>query len=142
HVEALYQTATGEGGTWTFTGGARHEIARRRCPAIPDEPAARRGYPCFRSGSLPIVVLVSDISFHNGPGNSAPYTGITPAPHTFARAAGALNAIGARVIGVAVNGGGRADQQAMAMETRTVDTSGRPLVYDAAGGQVSDAIIE
>lgn len=140
-VEALYQTATGEGGTWTM-GTQRHEIARRRCPAIPDEPAARRGYPCFRSGSLPIIVLVSDVDFHNDSTGGDAYTGITPAPHTFPQAAAALNGIGARVIGVAVDGGGRGDQEAIAMQTRTVDTSGRPLVYDAAGGEVSDAIIE
>lgn len=140
-VEALYQTATGEGGIWNHSTG-RHEIARRRCAAIPDDPSPRRGYPCFRSGSLPIIVLVSDVSFHNGATGADSYAGITPPPHSFAQAAAALNGIGARVVGVAVDGGGRSDQEAIAMQTRTVDTSGRPLVYDASGGQVSDAIID
>ncbi len=143
HVEALYQTATGEGGSWSFGGGIpAHTIARRACPSIPDDPAPRRGYPCFRSGSLPIIVLVSDVVFHNGNGGTNAYMGITPAPHTFAQAAMALNGIGARMIGVAVGGGGRPDQDAMARMTGTVDGSGTPIVYDAPSGEVSRSIID
>lgn len=140
-VEALYQTATGEGGSWAHATGA-HSIARRACPARPDEIGMRRGYPCFRPGSLPIIVMVSDVEFHNGAGGGAPYRGISPPPHSFAQAASALNGIGARMIGVAIGGGGRADQEAMARMTGTVNGSGTPLVYDAADGTVSDAIIE
>lgn len=142
-VEALYQTATGEGGSWTFASGAPpFSLERRRCPLVPDEIGARRGYPCFRPGSLPIVVLVSDVDFHNGPMNEWAYMGITPAPHSFAQAANALNAIGARVIGVSVDGGGLGHQQELARQTGTVDRRGAPLVYTASGGEVSDAIIE
>jgi hypothetical protein len=142
HVEALYQTATGMGGSWTFAaGGPPWSLPPRTCPTIPDEVGTRRGYPCFRPGSLPIVVTVSDISWHNGPGGSAAYTGITPAPHTFDDASNALRMIGARLIGVCVDGGGRAEAEAMATATGTVDGSGRPLVYDAAGGAVSSAIV-
>jgi hypothetical protein len=118
-----------------------HTIAPRTCPVIPDEPGSRRGYPCFRPGSLPIIVLVTDVSWHNGPGGSAPYAGITPPPHTFDQAVTALNAIGARFIGVAVNGGGRPEAEQMARMTGTVDGAGSPLVYDATGGTVSDQII-
>jgi hypothetical protein len=142
-TEALYQTATGEGGTWTFGGGVPpFELPRGRCPAIPDELRPRRGYPCFRPDSLPIVVLVTDAPFHNGPGGSAPYSGISPPPHFFDQAVTALNGIGARFIGVAVGSGPRADEEAVATMTGTVDTSGSPLVYDATGGTVSDAIID
>src|SRR5690606_11836371 len=102
-TEALYQTATGEGGTWTFASGApTFRLAPAFCPSVPDEVGRRRGYPCFRPGSLPIVVLVTDALFHNGPGGSNAYAGISPAPHTFDQAVSALNAIGARLIGVAV----------------------------------------
>jgi hypothetical protein len=142
-VEALYQTATGEGGEWTFASGApRYAIPRRRCPAVPDEIGMRRGYPCFRPGSLPIIVLVTDAAMHNGTDPMRNYVGITPPPHTLPQAVSALNRIGARVIGVAVDGGGRADMEAVSRMTGTIDGSGRPLVYDAAGGTVSDAIIE
>lgn len=142
HVEALYQTATGEGGSWSFSGGGTHSIARRTCPSIPDEAGTRRGYPCFRPGALPIIVLVTDVTWHNGPSGGSAYTGISPAPHTFDQAATALSAIGARFIGVAVNGGGRAEAEEMARRTGTVDASGMPLVYDASGGTVSGSIIE
>ncbi len=142
HVEALYQTATGMGGSWTFAaGGAPFTIPPRSCPSIPDEIGTRRGYPCFRPGSLPIVVEVSDITWHNGPGGSDPYSGITPPPHTFDEAGNALRSIGARFIGVCVDGGGRTEAEAMARLTGTVDGSGNPLVYDAASGAVSDAIV-
>ncbi|HJL18656.1 MAG TPA: hypothetical protein RMH99_23545 [Sandaracinaceae bacterium LLY-WYZ-13_1] len=142
-TEALYQTATGEGGTWTFSGGApSFTLPRAACPAIPDETGTRRGYPCFRPEALPIVVLVTDAPFHNGPGNSNAYSGISPAPHFFDQAVTALDNIGARFVGVAVGSGPRSDEEAVARMTGSVDEAGEPLVYDASGGTVSDAIIE
>jgi hypothetical protein len=147
-TEGLYQVATGEGATWT--GSTTFTLNRRDCFAVPDEIGPRRGYPCFRPGSLPIIVLVSDVTWHNGSGLDAggfcgdpacTYAGISPAPHTFDQAANALNDIGARFIGVAVNGGSRPDQEAMARATGSVDGSGTPLVFDSSGGEVSDAII-
>ena len=141
-VEALYQTATGEGATWTFSGGApSFALPRKSCPAVPDEAGRRRGYPCFRPDSLPIVVLVTDAPFHNGPGGSDAYTGISPTPHFFDQAVTALTNIGARFIGVAVGSGPRSHEEQVARMTGTVDETGAPLVYDATGGTVSDAII-
>src|SRR5690606_32061623 len=142
-TEALYQTATGEGGSWTFAAGApSFNLPAGTCPSIPDEVGVRRGYPCFRPGALPIVVLVTDAEFHNGPSGANGYSGITPAPHTFDQAVAALNAIGARFIGVSVGSGPRAHEEAVARMTGTVDLSGNPLVYDASGGTVSTAIVE
>ncbi len=155
-LEALYQTVTGEGGDWTFTTGATGLFIRQRvCPVLPDEFGARRGYPCFRSGALPIVVMVGDAAWHNGPaGAEFPYAGISPAPHTMAQAIEATQAIGARFIGVSVIGSGRpetgayaraarrAGPEAVARMTGTVDLSGNPLVYDALDGDVSDRVID
>ncbi len=142
-TEALYQTATGEGARWTFAaGGAPFNLPAGTCPSVPDEVGVRRGYPCFRPGALPIIVLVTDAEFHNGPGGANAYTGITPAPHTFDQAVTALNGIGARFIGVSVGAGPRAHEEAVARMTGTVDLSGSPLVYDASGGTVSTAIVE
>jgi len=140
-VEGIYQTATGAGGSWNYTDGSFHYLAPGSCPSIPDEPAPRRGYPCFRPGALPIVVLVTDVTWHNGATGGDPYADITPAAHTFAEAVAAMNGIGARFIGVSVGGGGRPDGEAMALQTGSVDGSGTPLVYDSPGGEVSDAII-
>jgi hypothetical protein len=140
-VEALYQTATGEGGTWRF-GTREWSLPARSCPVVPDEFAPRRGYPCFRPNALPIIVYVTDQPWHNGPGNSRPYVGITPLPHSFDQAAEALDAIGARFVGVAVDGGGRPDHEELARRLGSVGPDGRPLVYNASGGNVSTAIIE
>jgi len=139
-VEALFQTATGRGGSWT-AGGRSHTVDRNPCPAVPDEIGRRRGMPCFRPDSLPIVVLVTDAAFHNGPGGSEAYEGITPPPASFEQAVIELNNIGSRFIGVAVGSGPQSEEEQVARMTGTVDGSGSPLVYPASGGTVSDAIV-
>lgn len=139
-TEAIYQTATGAGGSWSHSSGST-SVSARTCPSIPDESGMRRGYPCFRPGALPIVVMVSDAAWHNGPGGTNAYTGITPAAHSFDQAADAMAGIGARYIGVAVDGGGRSEHEEMARRTGTVDASGTPLVYDASAGMVSSTIV-
>lgn len=140
-VEAIYQTATGEGATWTYSGASPFTLARNPCPAVPDETGRRRGFPCFRPESLPIVVLVTDAPFHNGPGGSDGYVGISPAPHYFDQAVTALNNIGARFIGVAVGSGPEAHEREVATMTGTVDLGGAPLVYLASDGTVSSSIV-
>ncbi len=139
--EAIFQTATGRGGSWS-AGGGSYSIAAQRCPAVPDEIGRRRGYPCFRPDSLPIVVHVTDAPFHNGPSASEPYTDITPPPASYEQAVNELRNIGARFIGVSVGGGGRSEMEGAARMTGSVDTAGSPLVYTSTGGEVSDAIIE
>jgi hypothetical protein len=140
-TEGIYQTASGVGGGWSHSAGGFVSLAPGFCPSIPDEPAPRRGYPCFRPGALPIVVLVTDISWHNGPGGSNGYTGFSPPSHTFDEAVAAMNAIGARFIGVSVGGGGRSEAEEMGRQTGSVDGSGTPLVYNSSAGEVSDSII-
>jgi hypothetical protein len=54
----------------------------------------------------------------------------------------ALAGIGGRFIGVVVNGMWRTDHEAVAMMTGSVDEAGNPLVFPAASGEVSDAIVE
>ncbi len=148
-VEALYQTATGMGGSWSFMSGvASWSLPRRDCPAILDETGQRRGYPCFRPGSLPIVILVTDLEWHNGSatGTRWPYSAIIPSPHTLPQAATELSGIGGRYIGVVIpNDSGMAfptDHEAVAMMTGSVDRSGQPLVYTAVAGEVSNRIID
>ncbi len=147
-VQALYQTATGAGGDWNFMGSAASwSLPRRDCFAVPDEVGRRRGYPCFRPGSLPVVVLVTDIEWHNGyaTGDHWPYSQISPAPQGLPDAAMALNAIGGRYVGVVVDSGGGSwpmDHEQVAMMTGSVDGTGAPLVYDAVAGSVSDRIID
>lgn len=135
-TEAIYLTATGEG--LTYPGGA---IPAQNCVAVPDEVGRRRGYPCFRPGSLPIVVVVTDADFHNGNGGTAPYAGsVGPVAHSFDQAVAALNRIGARTIGVNLRGA-RADLDALARGTGSVDGTGATLVYDGDPGSTSAQIL-
>lgn len=60
NTQALWAVATG-GGLSTYLA------ARTSCPA------GTWGYPCFRPGTIPIVVHITDAPFHNGPSNSYPY---------------------------------------------------------------------
>jgi hypothetical protein len=141
-VEALYQTASGAGGSWRHTNGETTSVAARTCTG------AGIGYPCFRDRALPIVVMVTDAEWHGDDASRDAYAGVTPAPSTFAGAVGALTDIGARYVGVWVEvpghgcNGGRADAEAMARSTGSVDGSGTPLVFTASGGTVSDAIVD
>lgn len=137
HLEALYQTATGEGfAPW---------VPPKECPIYPDEFYRRVGYPCFRPGSLPIIILISDAPMHNGPGNYEPYTHPEVVySHGFDVTMSMLNYIGARVIGVAVGGYSItvAHMEAVAEATGTVDARGNPLVYISDSGEVSTNIIQ
>jgi hypothetical protein len=145
HVEALYQTATGE-------GFPAFGLPPQHCEAVPDEPGVPEGYPCFRVGALPIVVLITDAPMHNGPGSYDPYNDSVPGRgHTIDQATDALSSIGARVIGVAsdVMAGWDTDViphlEHVARATGTVNSDGEPLVYEsgaAVTANVVDAIAE
>ncbi len=140
-VQALYQTATGAGGSWRDNYGNTAAVSARACSD------GRVGAPCFRTGALPIIVMVSDAEWHDGPSRSNAYQGITPAPTQFAAAVTALSNIGARMVGVNVFGEstcprGRSELETMARMTGTVNGAGEPLVFDAEGGNVSTAIID
>ncbi len=124
YVPALWATATGMGLSWP--GGS---IPGRTCEMVLDREGTARGYPCFRPGALPIVLLFGDARFHNGPGGSAPYS--FPAP-TYDQAVEELNRIGARVIGIH-SGASPRDYEALAMATGTVRADGTPLVFQING---------
>lgn len=130
-VPSLYAVATGAS---VASGSSSPTIpARTTCPA------GTFGYPCFRSGAVPIVVLITDISFHNGRGGTNPYAGYT----TYATMLPAVTAARIRVIGVAVNGtSAQADLNAIAMDSGAVDGTGAPLVTVAAAGSVSTTVVD
>jgi len=135
YVPALWATATGSGLSWP--GGS-----------VPDATcgASRTGYPCFRSGALPIVLLFGDYSFHNGPGGVDPYS--FPAP-TYNEARDALNAIGARVITIFSGDSSlRGHYRNISRDTGAVRADGSPLFFQiSADGSgldttVVDAVVE
>jgi hypothetical protein len=132
-VEALYQVATGEGlGSWI--------------PPAPGCPTPGLGYPCFREGSQPVVMLVTDAEFHNGigTGDDIPYSGITPTPRTFDQAMTALEALEVRVIGISSGAESVPDLEEAARRTGAVDREGEPLVYQIAstGTGLDETIVE
>lgn len=144
-TEALYLAASGVGITYPNDRGGSTTIPPKTC-------AAGRGYPCFREGALPIIVTVTDAPFHNGTTATTgdwtvPYAGsVAPVAHTFDQAIAALQAIGARAIGVNVGsgpGGAAAgmDLRALATRTGTVTADGAPLVYTGAASTTADQII-
>jgi hypothetical protein len=147
YVPALWATATAMGLSWPMSSFPAGSIPGRSCPTIPDETGVRRGYPCFRPGSLPIVLLFGDAPFHNGPGGSQPYEFDAP---TYDETISALEAIGARVIGIhsggagGFGGGARAEYEQLARDTGTVDATGTPLVFDINydGTGLSSAVID
>jgi len=141
-TEALFQTATAMGGSWTHSSGGSYSIPRKTCPMVLDEIGTRRGYPCFRPGALPIIIGVTDISSHNGTDSAGNYAGIGPAPAALNQSVSALQSLGARFIGVSVTStSARADLEHYATQTGTVGSSG-PLVYDAPSGAISGVIVD
>lgn len=127
-VEALYQTATGDGlGPWVPTSFG--------CPM------GGRGYPCFRGDALPVILLFTDAPFHNGPAATGDpedpltnmYTAgdILPPPHTYFEAVDALNDIGVRVIGFDSGDGSPGPHlRQTARDTGALDEGGSPLVFN------------
>jgi hypothetical protein len=151
-TEGLYLAATGMGLTYPNTRTGTSTIAPRTCPSVAGETEPRRGYPCFRPGALPIFVVVTDAPFHNGTTASTaswtiPYASPVTTAHTFDQAISALDAIGARALGVNVGtgpGGTAAgtDLTALATRTGTVSATGSPLVYTGAASATATQIIE
>lgn len=112
------------------------------------------GVPCFRPGSLPVFVLVSDAPLHNGPAALNDYDpGVAGGTKTYAEAISALGAINAKVIGIPVAGNNpgaaRADLTDLAKKTGSLyhdpafGGSDKPLVpqVDVASGEVSKEVV-
>ncbi|MEZ4338473.1 MAG: hypothetical protein R3B82_17775 [Sandaracinaceae bacterium] len=140
-VEGLYQTATGAGVSWS--GGS---IPNKSCAVVPDEMGRRRGYPCFRPGSLPIIVYVSDAPFHEPlpsgwpldtlEGTSCTYTDV-PSAQVYDSTLTALRDIGARVVSLSTDNipssaGYPATEQMcnLARDTGSVRADGSPLCFE------------
>ena len=86
-VPALFATATGDGyGTYL--------------PAQTACPDGFIGYPCFRPTAVPVIILITDSSFHNGPASYSPYTGVVPEPPTYDETVAMLGDIHAKVLPV------------------------------------------
>jgi predicted small lipoprotein YifL len=133
-TEALYLTATGEG------------LGDFAWPRSCEDPSSR-GYPCFRPRAAPVILLFTDAQFHNGPFGANLYDGISPRPHRYGDAVGALRAIGARVVGLSSGSFdpvALAHLRAIARDTGTVRADGSPLVFDIGidGRRLDTSVID
>jgi hypothetical protein len=116
-------------------------------PAAPDctgSPAdlggfATFGYPCFREGSLPVVLIATD----EAPIDDAASTYECP---LWPVVATAYNARRAKVIGIKGDnlfGNVQGDFVTMTTDTGSVDaTTGAPFIYDGSGAAAADAIAQ
>ncbi|WP_438034365.1 VWA domain-containing protein [Sorangium sp. So ce204] len=99
--EALYQIATGEG---TREGHANVPMFNPSSapPGTipPGEAVGTRGGVGFRAGSLPIVVMITDMPNHNGTIPRYDYSGLESPSH--AEALRAVTGLGGRLIGMSI----------------------------------------
>ncbi len=141
-LEGLYQAATGMGVSW-----GSGSVPPKTCVSPPDEPGMRRGYPCFRPDSLPIVVLVSDAPFKppvpatimpdSLEGEDCRVIDEVPAAATYDTVLNALRAIGARVVSLSTDSIPSYDGYpatnnlcGMSRDTGTVRADGTPLCFE------------
>ena len=118
---ALALTATGS----DLSGGGV-VIPPRTCPFAGDF-----GYPCFRPGSMAVVLMVSDAPWHNGPDGAEPYSFGT---FTYDDAVGFFRAAGIKFLGLFVNNTGLPDgltaMQRFGTDTSCIDVASQPFVSD------------
>jgi len=113
------------------------------CP----DPDGGFGAACFRPMTHPIIVLVTDITFHNGPDPINDYVGV-PEAHTWMQTIDALVANQVHVAGVGIGypeygpSAALPDLHALAQATDSHDSLGNDTVYEAVGGAVGSAVVD
>ncbi len=113
-IEAFYQTLTGSGITWP---GAPASGVPKFEPMVGFNPSQGHGTiggVGFRVGSLPIVLHITDATFHDAPEYIA--AGIVDASSRL-DAVAAAQAMGARFIGVTSHAPARAELESIALDT-------------------------
>jgi hypothetical protein len=107
---------------------------------LPDQTsciAGGYGYPCFRPGAMPIVVLMTDAPFHNGPAGANPYGAeLLLEPPSYTDVVAALDTIHAKVLPVFSSEGdgtvGLSHCEDIALDTGAV-LDDEPLVFEIGG---------
>ena len=132
-VEGLYQVSTGDGLSPLIN-------------PLAGCPRGGEGGACFRSDALPLVLLITDAPMNNGPRDVSPRTQYSAssfaaqgyeAPHTYAQALEAVQALGALVIGLgardAFSMSPMPHLRAIAADTGAIAGDGSPLAFDIGG---------
>lgn len=146
HAETLYQAAAGSGMSgklcldWLLFICMESESV-----SIPPASctAGTVGGACFRDYALPIFIMLSDEEFQSWDWDSGN-------PHDTGDAIAAMNAIGARFIGVDSSSGNdiKSDYDKVAKGTASVDAAGNPFNFTISGdgtglsNSIVDAVIE
>ncbi len=147
-VQAALRTLRAGGGNdgpESATEGLFRSVAGSDCPD-------GFGEACFREMSHPIIVLVTDAQFHNGPDSANDYDATVPAAREWRETLDALNAQSVKVVGVAVDSApfplpfpipvaGEPDLRALAMATNSRSSTGGLTVFTAASGSVSTSVV-
>ncbi len=115
--------------------------ARSSCAGSPAANAGYNtfGYPCFRQGALPVVLLATDEApMNGGDTNHNPNWTAVIKPEYVAAKARLVGILGSGVAGTQVD----TDLQTMASDTGAVDAANgnAPLVFDGAGANAASAI--
>ncbi len=135
-LTTMYCAATGYGTAEAAAAGVTVP------PGIPNEancanapgacPAGYLGYPCFRPGALPIFAIVTDERWNQ-------YTGTAQA-----QVIAAMNAISAKTIGIfagSIPSSAYDDMVNFVTAQGSVDANNDPLVFDGAGSNASQSIV-
>jgi hypothetical protein len=136
----------GNDGPESATEGLFHTAADDGCPD-------GFGAACFRLMSHPIIVLVTDAQFHNGPDTANDYGAAVPTARTWTETTAALNANDVKVVGVAVDSAplplpfpipiaSEPDLRALATATGSRSSTGGLTVFTATSGAVSTSVVD
>jgi len=149
-TEALFQLMTGEGGSWSHSGGGAYAM-----PRYASECTGGWGAPCFRDEALAVVLHFTDFCSHQGPPSEdrsacPDYTGIAPGVIEWADLVATINTRGAKYVGINTDATPCADAGAVprspclfmretAAASGAVREDGSALVYDLPDGSPDEA---
>jgi hypothetical protein len=137
----VYAAITGQGSAAVPTCGLTGVVPpRANCNGSPAMQAGFMtfGYPCFRQGALPVVLLATDEPpLGAGDTNKCPAWATVVKPAMLNRSAKLVG-----IVGSGPSGTTQADLRQMATDTGAVDSTmaNAPLVFDGAGANAAVAI--
>lgn len=137
---SVWAAVTGMGSAGAVGCGLSGVNPRATCAGSPAQQAGFNtfGYPCFREGALPVIMLATDEPpLGSGDTNKCPQWATVVRPAMMARSAKLVGISGSGPSGTTV-----ADLRQMATETGAVDSTNNnaPLVFDGAGANAALAI--
>ena len=137
---SVWSTITGMGSAGQAGCGVAGVPARATCNGSPAQVGGFQtfGYPCFRMGALPVILLATDEPpIGAGDTNPCPNWNAVVKPAMLARSAKLVG-----ILGSGPSGSTAADLRTMATDTGAVDSTmnNAPLVFDGAGAGAATAI--